>query len=267
MTFVAQPLAAGRNERYFEKLASLIAQGAGCTEAVVVDPDKAGFPVGSRFLFDAEGEWVASLSGDEPSQVLREGLIDLIRRPRPHTTGGVAYLPQLPRCRLLIVGAGHVGQAVGDLAAQADFDVWVLDDRETYASKERFPSAQRILVGDIGRILRDFSSDENTYCLIVTRGHSHDEEALYHLATKPSRYLGMIGSKRKIRMIFEDLEKEGIPTESLDRVYAPIGLDIGSQTVPEIAVSIVAQLIGHRNQGPDAFPPQRDRAARTCSGG
>jgi xanthine dehydrogenase accessory factor len=145
------------------------------------------------------------------------------------------------------------------LAHQVDFDVWVLDDREKFACKERFPFAQKILVDDIGRALKQFESDENTYCLIVTRGHSHDEEALYHLAEKPARYVGMIGSRRKIRMIFEDLLKEGISAEALERVHAPLGIDIGSQTVPEIAISIVAQLIGHRNLGPEAFPPPSHR--------
>src|SRR5207248_9232719 len=94
--------------------------------------------------------------------------------------------PVLPRITLLIVGGGHVGQAVARLAAQADFDIWVLDDREHYASKERFPSACRITVGDIGNTLKELAVSAvkaSTYCIIVTRGHNHDEEALYHLAS------------------------------------------------------------------------------------
>ena len=84
----------------------------------------------------------------------------------------------------------------------------------------------------------------------MTRGHSHDEEALYHLAPTPAGYVGMIGSKRKIKLIYEDLLAKGIPEEALSRVHAPLGLDIGSQTVPEIAVSIVAELIACRNLSP-----------------
>jgi xanthine dehydrogenase accessory factor len=83
----------------------------------------------------------------------------------------------------------------------------------------------------------------------VTRGHRHDEEALSHLAATKAGYVGMIGSKRKIRMIFEDLLAAGVPAEALHNVHAPLGLDIGSRTVPEIAVSIVAELIAHRNLG------------------
>jgi xanthine dehydrogenase accessory factor len=156
----------------------------------------------------------------------------------------------LPRITLLIVGGGHVGQAVGQLAAETDFDVWVLDDRAQYASTERFPLARRRIVGDIGNELKTLGPTLNhsTYAIIVTRGHAHDEEALYHLATTRAGYVGLIGSKRKIRLIFDDLKTKGISAEVLEKVHAPLGLDIGSQTVPEIAISIVAELIACRNR-------------------
>ena len=165
---------------------------------------------------------------------------------------GIAYLPSLPRITLLIVGGGHVGQAVAQLASTTDFEIWALDDREPYVSSERFPWAHRRLVGDVGTTLQQLARgtiDRSFFCLIVTRGHGHDEEALYHLATTPAGYVGMIGSKRKIKLIFEDLLARGIPLEALERVHAPLGLAIGSQTVPEIAVSIVAELIACRNLG------------------
>src|SRR5208337_4992166 len=124
------------------------------------------------------------------------GLIPLERRPKPWHQTGVAYLPILPRITLLIVGGGHVGQAVAQLAADVDFDVWVLDDRDRYASRERFPRAQRLLVGDIGPALKELAPTltPSWYCLIVTRGHNHDEEALFHLAPTAASYVGMIGS-------------------------------------------------------------------------
>ena len=152
---------------------------------------------------------------------------------------------------MFLVGGGHVGQAVARLASDVGFDVWVLDDREKYASPERFPTASRRLVGDIGHTLRDLAPTltPHTFAVILTRGHSHDEEALYHLAGTACGYVGMIGSKRKVRMIFEDLIAKNIPSEALERVHAPLGYDIGSQTVPEIAVSIVAELIACRNLG------------------
>ena len=153
--------------------------------------------------------------------------------------------------RLFIVGGGHVGCAVAELATRVDFNIWVLDDRERYAGRDRFPTAERLTVGDIGDTLKQIAPTlkESHYCLIVTRGHGHDEEALYHLAPTPAGYVGMIGSKRKIKLIFEDLVAKGISEEALGRVHAPLGFAIGSQTVPEIAVSIVAELIACRNLG------------------
>jgi xanthine dehydrogenase accessory factor len=145
---------------------------------------------------------------------------------------------------------------VAKLAAEVDFDIWVLDDRAQYASRERFPAARRLLVGDIGDSLRQLVPELNasTYCLVITRGHSHDEEALFHLAPTAASYVGMIGSKRKIKLIYEDLLARGITSEALARVHAPLGFDIGSQTVPEIAVSIVAELIARRNLGTTDVP-------------
>jgi xanthine dehydrogenase accessory factor len=268
MTILADPLAspgtAGPRPgaaAYYHRFRELVEGGTGCTEAVVLDQPATGLPVGCRYLFDAKGQAAATVfpppepkndaSAIAPATVTRH-LVSVRQRPRPAVHQGIAYLPILPRIRLLIVGGGHVGQAVARLAAEVDFDVWVLDDREFYASRERFPTAQRLQVGDIGAALKDLVQrdiDESTYCLIVTRGHAHDEEALYHLAPTRAGYVGMIGSRRKIKLIFEDLIARGIAPQTLAKVYAPLGFAIGSQTVPEIAISIVAELIACRNLG------------------
>jgi xanthine dehydrogenase accessory factor len=248
MTILASPL---RGETaYFQRFRAMVAGGVGCTEAVVVNAEQVGTPLGSRYLFDAAGGLVDRL-GPPPPDGIGSGLRPLEKRPTAWQAHGVAYLPVPPRVTLLIVGGGHVGQAVAKLAAEVEFAVWVLDDRAAYASAERFPSAGRTLVGDIGEQLQGLKRDitPSVYALIVTRGHAHDEEALYHLATTPAGYVGMIGSKRKIKLIYEDLVARGIPRDALDRVHAPLGLAIGSQTVPEIAVSIVAELIACRNLG------------------
>jgi xanthine dehydrogenase accessory factor len=192
---------------------------------------------------------VQSVACDNTPPRLIDNLRPLANRPRPYVIEGISYLTYLKRCRLLIVGGGHIGQKVADLAAMAGFDVWVVDDREQYCNPERFPLARRLIVGEVDTALSGLEIDGDTFCIIVTRGHNHDEEALYHLAETPARYVGMIGSKRKIKMILEDLLADGISREALSRVRAPIGLDIGSQTVPEIAVSIVAELIAVRNLG------------------
>jgi xanthine dehydrogenase accessory factor len=258
MAILADPVTAanGRPKSnsgdYYRRYSELIEKGRGCTEAVILGDQNPELTTGSRFLFDAEGQLMAQTSpGLVPSTVV-EHLIALERRPQPTVRNGVAYLPVLPRITLLVVGGGHVGQAVARLAAEVDFDIWVLDDRASYASRERFPQAQKLLVGDLGSRLQELRVQEitpSTFCIIVTRGHAHDEEALYHLVRSAAGYVGMIGSKRKIKLIYEDLLAKGITKEQLSRVHAPLGFDIGSQTVSEIAVSIVAELIACRNLG------------------
>ncbi|MHB1423024.1 MAG: XdhC family protein [Gemmataceae bacterium] len=250
MSILADPLTSAAAADYYRCLRRRIEDGSGCTQVIALTP-ALGLAAGDRFLYDAAGQLIARTTEAELPPELLLSLVPLTRRPAPSSSHGIAYLPILPRITLLIVGAGHVSQAVARLAAEVDFDVWILDDRSAYANRERFPSAQRVLVGDIGPTLQQLLPDltPSTYCLIVTRGHNHDEEALYHLANTPAGYVGMIGSKRKIRLIFDDLLAKGITQEVLARVHAPLGLSIGSQTVPEIAVSIVAELIACRNLG------------------
>lgn len=249
MTILADPLQSGSPDTYYETYRSLVEAGAGCTEVVALAENPAGVPVGSRFLYGPDGQLAAQTGEGPVSTQVAEHVTPLSERPQPKARQGFASLPILPRITLFIVGGGHVGQAVAQLAAQVDFDIWVLDDRERYASAERFPLAQRRLIGDIGQTLKELVPElgPSHYGLIVTRGHNHDEEALYHLAPSAAGYVGMIGSKRKIKLIYEDLIAKGITEEMLQRVHAPLGLPIGSQTVPEIAISIVAELIACRN--------------------
>lgn len=251
---------------YYGQLAHGWRTGAGCTEAIVFDGEKSGLPATACYLFDARGQLLAQLRGQQaaPPSAIADHLKSLDDRPRPYAAQGVAYLPSLERCRLLIVGGGHVGQAVAEWAAQLDFDVWVFDDREDYVSAQRFPTAERRMAANF-RELPQVPVTPDTYCLIVTRGHNHDEEALHHLIDRGARYVGMIGSHRKIKLIFDDLLAEGVSAESLNQVFAPVGIDIGSQTVPEIAVSIVAELVAHRNR--HGMVPGRPEAVTVDEGG
>lgn len=248
MRMLVDPVRPGDDLTYFEVLHDILKRDRGCTEAVVIDAEKnEASTAGDRYLLDEKGKLLAARANGKTPSRLVTGLKPLSGRPRPYVVDGVSYLPHLRRCRLLIVGAGHVGQAVAQLAASVDFDVWVIDDREEYCSEERFPLACRRIVAPIDTALPGLDIDHDTFCIIVTRGHNHDEEALYHLAETPARYLGMIGSKRKIRLILEDLIREGISETSLRRVHSPLGFEIGSQSVPEIAISIVAELVAARN--------------------
>ena len=251
MVIVTQPVRGSESLAYFREMDHVLEQGEGFTESVVVNPESmVGLPLGSRFLFDGKGGPRASTVSMPAPELIGARISSVADRPKPRLEGGVAYLPSWPRIRLVIVGAGHVGQAVATLASQADFDVWIVDDRLQYANSERFPSAKRILVGPIEQVLGSLEVTPFTYALIVTRGHGHDQEALYHLAPTTASYVGLIGSRRKIRLIFEGLRDQGVSEADLGRVAAPVGLDIGSQTVMEIGISIVAELIARRNLGP-----------------
>ena len=257
MVIVTQPLRGAGPLGYFRTFDRVIEESRGFTEAIVVEGKQAGGALpGTRFLFDGDGR----LRADWPPAPVPAGLVERIvlpvERPKPSVHGGVAFLPTWPRIRLIVVGAGHVGQAVANLAAGADFDVWVVDDRHQYANRERFPTAQRLLVGPIEEVLATLEITPQTYALIVTRGHGHDQEALFQLAPTAASYVGLIGSRRKIRLIFESLSEAGISASDLERVAAPVGLEIGSQSVPEIAISIVAELIARRNLGPQGVTPR-----------
>jgi xanthine dehydrogenase accessory factor len=250
MTVLVDPMTDPAAADYYRKLHELASSRRGFIEAVAFDADKSRAPATACYLFDDTGSVSATLRGGAnglpPS--IGQHVPDLADRPRPSAANGLAFLPTLGRCRLLIVGGGHVGQALASLAADLDFDVWVVDDRAEYASAERFPTAQKRIVGPIGEILPTIDITSDTYCVIVTRGHNHDEEALHRLVDRGARYVGLIGSRRKIKLIFDDLLAEGVAPETLQRVYAPLGIDIGSQTVAEIAVSIAAELVSHRNR-------------------
>ena len=250
MSILIEPFVSGVAPDYFFQLSAFVERGGGFTEAIVFDGKAGGLAETAAFLFDEQDCLFAALraSVDNLPAEVADGLRPLATRPRPYAARGVAFLTMQPRCRLLIVGGGHIGQAVARLAADLEFDIWVVDDREEFTSAERFPSAARRITDDIERVLPDLEITPDTYCLIVTRGHNHDQRALYHLAQRGARYVGLIGSRRKIKLIFDDLLDEGISAESLGQVYAPLGIEIGSQTVAEIAVSICAELVSHRNR-------------------
>lgn len=155
--------------------------------------------------------------------------------------------PIAPSPSLYIVGAGHVGWHLARAAAETGFRVHVIDDREKFANRDRFPMAHEVVVDDIASWLHRADVPSSASVVIVTRGHTHDFDALRALAARDLRYLGLIGSRAKVARIYDALEAEGMPRECLARVHAPIGLDIGAITPAEIAVAILAELIAVRH--------------------
>ena len=158
---------------------------------------------------------------------------------------------------LYLIGAGHVAFHLAQAADPVGFKVHVLDDREKFSNAERFPDAEEVIVDSIPSWLENTTFPANSYVVILTRGHRHDLDALRALSQRDLRYLGLIGSRAKVARLFEALGEESIPLESLRKIHAPVGLDIGAITPQEIAVSILAELVAVKygklgDQGADA---------------
>jgi len=169
--------------------------------------------------------------------------------PEKAKEGFLFFEPIFPLPHLVIAGAGHIGQVVTHLGSLLNFEVTVIDDRLEFANKEKLPDADHIIVDEIGKAIQNFPISSDTYLVIVTRGHKHDGVALRQCVSSEASYIGLIGSIRKIRLMRKKFLEEGWATpRQFDRVCAPIGIDIQSKTVEEIAVSIAAQLALVRSQ-------------------
>jgi len=174
--------------------------------------------------------------------------------------------PVLPPALLYIFGAGHVAFNLYKVAMIAGFDVIVVDDRESYANRERFPDAREVIAADFDGVTGRLHVPESAYVVIVTRGHRDDMRVLRWALNLNARYLGMIGSQRKTISIYKELEKEGISPEKFANVHAPVGLEIGAVTPEEIAVAIVAEMIAVRRHATPNVPSKAyNYAARHSS--
>jgi xanthine dehydrogenase accessory factor len=148
--------------------------------------------------------------------------------------------------QLLIVGAGHIGQKLAEMAKVLDFRVIVLDERPEFLTRERFPGADELICAPPPDVAGHVTIGPGTAVVIVTHGHVHDKAALGAVVSSPAAYIGMIGSKGKVRSVMEQLRAEGVDPALLERVHAPIGLDLGGQRPAEIAVSIIAQIVAEQ---------------------
>ncbi len=184
-------------------------------------------------VFTPHGEMIEGRRAIEAADAIVEILVEVVE----------------PAATLLVVGGGHVGLAVGQLGAMLGMEVAIIDDREDYANEERFPYEANVICGDFGEELERFPISANTYIVLVSRGHKVDELALRAVAERDAGYVGMIGSKRRTRTVLQHLAEEGVEREALDRVFTPIGLDIGAETPEEIAVSVLGEIILVRRGG------------------
>jgi xanthine dehydrogenase accessory factor len=251
------------NQEVFAALAEALQRGEEVA-LVTITSSTGSTPqrVGAKMLVYADGRTVGTIGGGcyendafwkareaikaRKPQNVRYELTDDFAEESGLICGGqmeVFIEPVEPAPDVYVFGAGHVGYFLARMANQVGFRVHVIDDREKFANAERFPDGIETIVDDIPTWLEGHVLPPTSYAVIVTRGHRHDLDALRALARKNLRYLGLIGSRAKVKRIYDALLAEGMTTEALGAVHAPIGLDIGAITPQEIAVSILAELI------------------------
>lgn len=213
---------------------------------------------GCKVVIDATGRAVGWPADAHAIKPLSAAAVDVMRGGRSRRVEvpldgpgklDVFFEVLVPPAELVIVGAGHIARPLCRIAKVMDFEVAVVDDRANFANESRFPDADRILVGDIEDILEDLAISSSTHIVMVTRGHQMDQAALLKVIGSRAGYIGMIGSKRRVQAVFEYLEDRGIDKDSIGKVYAPIGIDIGAETPDEIAVAIMAEIIKVRRKG------------------
>jgi xanthine dehydrogenase accessory factor len=221
--------------------------------------------VGARMLVHADGRIVGTIGGgcyesdafgkareiirSRTPQLVRYELTDDFAAETGLICGGqmqVFIEPVDPAPALYILGAGHVGHQLGRLAPALGFRVHVVDDREKFANRERFPDAEAVIVDDIPGWIDQAVLPESALVVVLTRGHRQDYDAVRALAGRRLRYVGLIGSRAKVAKLVERALEEGLPADWLRTVHAPVGLDIGAVTPEEIAVSILAELVAVR---------------------
>lgn len=224
--------------------------------------------VGAKMLVNINGLVTGTIGGgttearviEEAKKVIKEGKEKLLTY---HLTKKEAALDEgaicggdmkvfidiiQPKEEVLIFGGGHIAVCLSKLAKMVGFRVIIIDDREEFANKKRFPEADEIIAEDTEKALRHLNIAPSTYIIVVTRGHLKDEEVLASVVRSSAAYIGMIGSYKKNATVFQHLKEQGISAQELKKLHAPIGMDIGAQTPEEIAVSIIAEIIQIRRK-------------------
>ena len=260
----------------YRRMAELLERGEPFVEVTVVE-SRGSTPrgAGARMLVLGDGSTVGTIGGGKIERQAGEDAVELLRRGTSKLAhyalrqegedalgmvcGGDATVfleTHRPLSTLLVIGAGHIGQVLAPMARLLDYRVVVLDERPEFATAERFPDADQVIVGHPAEARSLVAIDEQTAVVIITHGHVHDQAALAAVLETPAWYIGMIGSRTKVRTVFAELRAAGVPAAALERVHAPIGLDLGGQTPGEISLSILGQIVA---RGPRAHggSPQR----------
>ena len=235
---------------------------------VIITKTKGSTPrrPGAKMIVLKDGKTIGTMGGGDLEKRVIDEAIEAINAGEPRITsftldiekgkldmmcGGeldVYIDPILPKAKLFIFGAGHITRVLAPLMQMAGFQVSVVDDSPDLLQKEKFPEIENLKLTDMEQFSGDLPPDPNTYIIILSRGFSRDEAILCRLIQKDFRYIGMIGSMRKITAMKENLQKQGIPKEAFTKLHAPVGLDIGAETPQEIAISVAAEIIAAKKE-------------------
>jgi xanthine dehydrogenase accessory factor len=223
---------------------------------------------GAKMLIKQDGSIIGTVGGSLLEGRVREEAKNVIRDGKPNIIqfdltgkdkdgmicGGKAEIyiePIIPKSALYIFGGGHISFFLARIGKMLDFRVVVIDDREEYSNPERFPDVDKTIADEYANVCAQISADSSSYLVLVTRSHAYDQTVLQWAVSTNARYIGMIGSRKKIKKIYNNLIGMGVSDEDLKRVHAPIGLSINAETPQEIAVSIIAEIIKiRRSEGP-----------------
>ncbi|HVN20732.1 MAG TPA: XdhC/CoxI family protein [Dongiaceae bacterium] len=262
---------------FYDEIAGLLRDGRPCALATIINV-RGSIPsvAAAKMLVRDDGSILGTIGGGCVEAEVWQAAKEVMQEQKPRTLtfnldqtpdkdtglvcGGTLQIfvePILPAPVLYLFGAGHIGLNVYRMARSTGFEVVVTDDRNTFANRERFPEARDIYADDMDRVMQQLKPQESSYIVIVTRGHRHDLQVLGWAVNTAAHYVGMIGSKRKVMTVCQELEKQRVPIEKLRRAHAPIGIDIGATTPEEIAVSIIAELIADRRRCQATLPHLR----------
>jgi len=250
-----------------KKLADAADRSRPAALLTVIDPGSRGGRIGSRTVVDPAQRDVGALTTvgleafalDQVAERAADshaGLVEVGEAGLRHTTriepNGSPRIfidPIAGAQRLIIVGAGHIAQPLASMGSMLGFHVTVIDDRHQFANRERFPTVNEIIVQPFREAIDAIRLDQHCFLVSVTRGHAYDEEAVTAALAQPCGFVGMIGSRRRVKTTLDRLVEAGIPRDRVENVHAPLGLDIGAETPEEIAVAIIAEIVRERRTG------------------
>lgn len=241
------------NLHIFEEVMEIIRRGGAGLLATVIDPDQWRTGQIPKMFIKKNGEKIGSLLEIEEIDIsIKERMDQLLEGGKPTTITcrdregnhlNIFVEPVISDPIVYIFGGGHISRQISPLAVKVEFKVVIIDDRPEFSDPANFPEAREVHTYPFNNVMERFPVNEFSYLVIVTRGHSHDKTVLGQALKTPAKYIGMIGSSRKVSIIYEKLLKEGFTKDEIDRVHSPIGIEIGAETPEEIAVSIVGELI------------------------